>query len=101
MSRQNVKADSREEFRGWFGFALQLEVYRQLQLGNLQKSDVEHYPFMRDDDSDSTHRLELDCYELVHLLHKYTGRKVLILVDEYDTPVVSAVHEELYEYVSN
>lgn len=95
-----MKGNDKKEFQTCFRYALRSEISRQRRLGTIRQSEMDMLAYSRSGEYGSAHRLEYACYKLVHLLHKNTGRKVIVLVDEYDTPVASANNKEMYDYVS-
>ena len=59
-----------------------------LESGVLEPSEEEYFRRIRDDMNDVDATMSL--YNLSDFLHRYYGRKVIILLDEYDTPVQEA-----------
>lgn len=59
-----------------------------LESGKLQKSGIDYFKRVSEDMDDSDATLAL--YQLSDYLYRYYGRKVIILLDEYDTPMQEA-----------
>ncbi|THH09843.1 hypothetical protein EW145_g1747 [Phellinidium pouzarii] len=96
-------AKNKKDFDAMFGIQLYGEVIRHEELGHFKNvtepTDLEMIDRMSSPDNDTNTLLEKAFFELSRILHNATGRKILVLVDEYDTPVSSAANEEVYNYV--
>ncbi|THH09250.1 hypothetical protein EW145_g2151 [Phellinidium pouzarii] len=93
----------KKEFDTMFGCQLSDEVIRHEDLGHFKDvtelTDLEMIEIMSTPNDSTKIVLEKAFFELSRILHNATGRKILVLVDEYDTPVSSAANEGTYIYV--
>ncbi|THH09249.1 hypothetical protein EW145_g2153 [Phellinidium pouzarii] len=95
-------ASNKEEFEESFMIQLGAEVRRHKRLGHFKRvidpDDLELINAITSHERHAKTKLETVYYKLSRILFESTDRKVLILVDEYDTPVSSAINQELYIY---
>ena len=91
MSFAGVKANSYEKSVKMLNKLL-VEAYRRFSFltdsGGLDEQDREAFRNIRDDMDETEASFSLKC--LSELLEKYYGKKVLIFLDEYDTPLQEA-----------
>ncbi|THH02969.1 hypothetical protein EW145_g6642 [Phellinidium pouzarii] len=99
----NLRGSSDEKhFNRVFTMQLNVEIRRHERMGhfvNITKpADLELIDDMKYPDNTKNVVLEKALYNLSRILYEATGRKILVLVDEYDTPVSSARKPEVYVY---
>ncbi|THH09260.1 hypothetical protein EW145_g2164 [Phellinidium pouzarii] len=93
---------NKEEFDEYFTWWLSKEVERHNRLGHFNQvktpEDLEFIHAVTYRRSDTKIKMATILYNLSRILYESTNRKALVLVDEYDTPVSSAMNQEVYTY---
>ncbi|THH09257.1 hypothetical protein EW145_g2158 [Phellinidium pouzarii] len=91
---------NKEQFDEYFTLQLNEEVRRHSWLGHFSQvtkpEDLKFINATADRRNDANIKLETVLYNLSRILFESTNRKVLVLVDEYDTPVSSAMNQDVY-----
>ena len=68
--------------------------------GGLDKKDIEYFQTIIDEKS-SIIKLKESLKKLSHYLNRYYGKRVVVLVDEYDTPIIEGELEGYFKEASN
>ena len=90
--------DSRD-FESNYAYALFGEVRRQRALGNFSHISNEDSSFLDNLTNLKGSKLANALRQITQILHGCTGRMIVLLVDEHDTPLSSASNAEDYRKV--
>lgn len=101
IAAQLFNQDTEDDFEVYFAYILSELVH--------QSDFVVHFENLEPDDEDFMNSLRRSELRGIHLanalrrlsqiLYKSSGQKVIILIDEYDTPITSAANEKMQKYV--
>ncbi|THH08024.1 hypothetical protein EW145_g2969 [Phellinidium pouzarii] len=98
------RSSTKRQFDTSFSFQLGCEINRHQKLGHFAQTEHEDFNSILNlaiNNGDSEVKLENALFKLSQMLHDATGRKVLVLVDEYDTPVSSTKNPDMFSYVTH
>lgn len=102
ISFADIKADTYEEAREGI-IQLLLDLYIKysylLQGNNLEQGEKEYFQYVKPDMSDTVAVMSIK--RLAFCLYRYYGKKVIILLDEYDTPLQEAYVNGYWEKLAS
>lgn len=65
----------------------------------LQTKEKQNFERILDREINSPHELSSALINLIYYLHEHTGKRVIVLIDEYDSPIHSAHTNGLYDKI--